>query len=721
MSNPFSTLDMDRIKALFQPRSIAVLGASNDPVKIGGRPIRYLKEGGFAGQILPVNARRDVVQGLTAYPSISEVPGEVDLAIIALPAQLVVDAVRACANKGVRSVILFSAGFAEISEEGARMQAKITAIANSTGMRILGPNCLGAINLRLGMIATFTSGIEGGLAQPGRIGFVSQSGALGSHCFAAFRERGMGLSYWVTTGNECDIEFADCLAYLAQDPDTDVIAAYIEGCRDGDKLRAALALARENRKPVVVLKVGESEIGAEAAASHTASLAGSDSVYDAVFRQYGVLRAHSISEFTELTYAGTTCLFPTGNRIGLATVSGGVGVMMADKAATLGLDVAPMPESAQRRMKQRWEPAGVRNPVDTTAQVTSDPDLLREFLELMFEEGGYDAIVLFLAHTGLVKATSDRLREYLIPLRKRYPDRLILISTLCKPEIRADYEADGFHVFEDPSMAVQAAAALMNLGREFARTDVEPEGSARIAATRVRLPTEALNEHAAKQLLAAAGVPVVEERVVRSAEEAAAAAAAFGAAVVLKIISPDILHKTEAGGVLLGITGAEAARAGYDEILARVRHNAPSARHEGVLVSRMIRGGIETLIGVQRDSVFGPVVAFGLGGIFVETLKDVALRTAPFGLEEAHAMIRQIKAYPLLVGARGQAPADVEALAQALVAVARFAWDNRDRLESLDLNPFLVLPKGEGAVAVDALIVYQTSARAMPAHEANAL
>lgn len=718
MSESSTALDLDRIKALFQPRSVAVLGASDDPTKIGGRPIRYLKSAGFAGRILPVNARRDTVQDLPAYPTIGDVPGEVDLAIVALPASLVVEAIQACADKGVRSVILFSAGFAEISEEGKQAQAKITAIARESGMRILGPNCLGAINLRLGMIATFTSGMEGGFAQPGRIGFVSQSGALGSHCFAAFRERGLGFSYWVTTGNECDIEFADCLAYLAQDPDTDVIAAYIEGCRDGDKLRAALELARKNRKPVVLLKVGQSEIGAQAAASHTASLAGADAVYDAVFNQYGVLRAYSISEFMELTYACTTTTFPNGNRIGLATVSGGVGVMMADAAALHGLDVAPMPEDSQRRMKQRWEPAAVRNPVDTTAQVTSDRDLLREFMEEMLEHGKYDAIVLFLAHTGLVKETSDRLRSYLTPLRQKYPDRLLLISTLCKPEIRRDYEADGLPVFEDPSMAVQAAAELMRLGRMFAEESAAP--AARFNAPTVCLPAEMVNEHAAKQLLAQAGVPVVEERVVQSADQAAKAAAEIGTPVVLKIVSPDILHKTEAGGVLLNIASPEAAAEGYDQILARVKAKLPQARIDGVLVSKMVRGGVETLIGVQRDPVFGPVVAFGLGGIFVEILKDVALRTAPFGLAEAHAMIRQIKGYPLLAGARGQQPADVEALAQALVNVSQLAWDNRDRLETLDINPFIVMPEGQGAFAVDALIVPQGSSEEAVEHEAHA-
>ncbi|WP_218573003.1 acetate--CoA ligase family protein [Pseudomonas sp. gcc21] len=688
---------------------MAVLGASDDTGKIGGRPIRYLKESGFQGRILPINPRRNQVQGLDAYPSIETAPGEIDLAIVALPSHLVIESIQACADRGVRAVILFSAGFAEIGVEGLRAQQQITEISRASGMRILGPNCLGAINLRHGMIGTFTSGMEGGLPAPGRIGFVSQSGALGSHCFAAFRERGLGFSYWVTTGNECDIEFADCLAFLAQDPDTDVIAAYIEGCRDGEKLKQALAIARKHRKPVVVLKVGQSEIGAQAAASHTASLAGSDAVYEAVFQQYGVCRAHSITEFMEMTYACLGRRFPVGKRIGLATVSGGVGVMMADKASELGLDVAPMPASAQARMKERWAPAAVVNPVDTTAQVTSDRELLSDFVELMLDQGNYDAVVIFLAHTGLVKETSDRLRDQLRPLRERYPKRLIMVTTLCRPEVRADYEADGLPVFEDPTMAVQAAGTLMRLGRDF-ETPLQVSAPDTSRTSQLSLPPQELNEFTAKQYLARAGVPIVEERLAESAEAAVSAADVLGYPVVLKVVSPDILHKTEAGGVMLGLSDSAQVFDGYQKILARVHERVPDARIDGILVSRMVDGGTETLIGVQRDPVFGPVVAFGLGGIFVETLKDVALRAAPFGLTEAHAMIRQIKGYALLTGARDRPPADLDALAQALVVVSELAWHNRDTLEGLDINPFIVMPKGEGTVAVDALIIPRADA-----------
>lgn len=707
MSVSGDVFDFKGLKAMFQPASIAVLGASESPKKIGARPIRYLKRSGYAGRILPVNPGREVVQELPAYPSIGAVPEAVDLAIIALPAGVVIDAVRECADAGVKSVIIFSAGFAESGTEAGRAaQAEIGAIARETGMRVLGPNCNGAINLQMGMIGAFTTGLESGLGKPGRIGFVSQSGALGSHFFAAIRERGLGFGYWITTGNECDIEFADALAFLAQDPDTDVIAAYVEGARDGDKLRAALALAAQYRKPVVLLKAGRSEVGAQAAASHTGSLAGSDAVYAAIFEQYGVRRAYTVTEFVELTYACTQRRFPASNRIGIATVSGGAGVMMADRAEELGLDVAPMPEVSQQRMKERWPAAGVANPVDTTGQVVTDLNLLDDFMEIMLGEGGYESLVLFLAHKGLVKKNADEIREHLRGIRAAYPDRLLIISALCTPEVRADFEADGFLVFEDPVAAIDRVAALHDFARSFDTVNHMLETDAATPARHVPvLPAGAINEYQAKRLLADVGIRAPEEALVDSAQAAEAAVARMdGGPAVLKIVSAEIQHKTECGGVALNVTADNAARE-YEALIERVRAHHPDAAIDGVLVCRMLSGGVETLIGVQRDPIFGPVVAFGLGGIFVETLKDVALRAAPFGRDTADAMIRQIKGYPLLAGARGRAPCDLEALADALVAVSQFAAAHADAIETIDINPYVVRSEGEGGDALDALII----------------
>lgn len=481
------------------------------------------------------------------------------------------------------------------------------------------------------MIGTFTSGIEGGLPQPGRIGFVSQSGALGPHCFAAFRERGLGFGYWVTTGNECDIEFVDCLAFLAQDPDTDVIAAYIEGCRDGEKHKAALELARQNHKPVVILKVGQSEIGAKAAATHTASLAGANAVYGAVFKQYGACRVFSITELIETTYACLGRRFPAGKRIGLMTVSGGVGVMMADAAHALYLDVAPMAAEAQARMKQGWPPVATANPVDTTAQVTSDRALLGEFLEQMLSEGDYDILAVFLAHSGLVKSASDQIRKHIRPLRERCSDRLILVPALCTPDIRVGYEADGLPVFDDPTLAVQIATRLTELGRSFAMEgmDTPEQITDTHRAAMVEVPNEPINEKLATGLLRRAGVPSVSRTPEQSTGEAVDAVDSFGYPVVLKIVSPDIVHKGKHGGVLLDLSTADRVRAGYAEIIANVRRHAPQARIDALLVTPIIHDSVETLIGVQQNPTFGPVVAFGLGGIFVETLGDIALRPAP--------------------------------------------------------------------------------------------
>ena len=701
----------DGLELLFRPASVAVLGASIDPSKIGGRPVRYLKEAGFRGSLYPVNPKYKEVQGLTAYPSVGAIEEPIELAIIALPAHAVVEAVRACSAKGVRAALIFSAGFAEIGDEGRRMQEEIASIARSSGIRILGPNCLGVMNPRNGVIATFSAGIESGNPSEGRIGFVSQSGAFGSHCFAAAREKGLGFSSWVTTGNESDVEFSDCLAYLALDEDTEVIAAYLEGCRDGDKLKRSLEIAHENRKPVVILKVGASEIGAEAAASHTAALVGSDEVYDALFRQYNAHRVRSVSELLDVAYACTAGIFPTKGKIGLITVSGGIGIVMADAASTAGLDVAALPEPAQEKLRRLWAPAAVRNPVDTTAQPLNDPALTSKFLEIMLQEGGYDLSINFLTHVGLSKPLADRFHALLAPVRKKFPECVAVVSMLASPEVRKVFEDDGFLVFEEPTAAIAASAALIKIGRGFTRASKaappQPSPSAK------PIPDYPLNERESKLLLSEADIRVVEDRLTQSAEEAAEAAEELGFPVALKVASSDVWHKSDAGGVVLGLDSAPAVRKSFPRLLERVRVSAPEAHVEGVLVTPMVEGGMETILGVRDDPLFGPTVVFGLGGVFVEVLSDVAFRIAPFGEQEAHAMIREIRGHPLLEGARGRKRADIAALARSLARLSVFAAENAGKFDSIDINPFIVLPEGQGAVAADALIVPKADSRSI--------
>ena len=699
----------------FAPRSIAVIGASDDPTKIGGRPIRNLILGGYDGRILPINPSYERVQGLRAFAHIAEVGDPADLAIVSLPASKVPDAVRACASSGVKAAIVFSAGFSEASEEGARAQAEILTIAQATGLRLLGPNCMGTINTRNGVLATFTSGIVEQAPQPGGISLASQSGAFGSHCLALMRERGLALNLWATTGNQCDVEVADFLAYMAADPATDVIIGSIEGVHNARRLVEAFDIARRNRKPMIVMKVGTSEAGAAAMASHTASLAGSDAIFDAIVRHYGVYRARTIDELMDVAYVASRGRFPKNSGLGVVTVSGGVGVLMADAAAEAGAELQPLPEATQDSLRRLVPFAGTRNPVDVTAQILNDPDLIEPMLKLLLDEGHYSSVVIFLSHLGLNPAIIAKLLPGLKRVADRYSDRYLSISLLSHPDVRADLETAGYTVFEDPTRAVRAASALARFKQSFEAPRRSGISLPEAAAIK---PGARYTEYEGKQFLRDAGLRVTQERVATSADDAVRCAAEIGFPVVLKIVSPDIAHKSDVGGVMLDLKDATAVRSGYAEIRDRVAIGVPGASIDGVLVAEMVPAGVETVLGVVRDPLFGPVVMFGLGGIFVEVLRDVVFKPAPFGVEDARDMIDQVRGSALLHGVRGSPPADIDALAEALSNLSLFAAANAATIASIDINPFLVLPHGQGAIAVDAFI--ETVAANAAVHESCA-
>lgn len=694
------------LDALFQPRSIAVIGASATPAKIGGRPIAALKRLGYAGEIYPVNPTAPEIQGLPAYPTVQAIGRPVDLVIVAVPAPMVLDALRDAAAAGVKAAVVFSSGFAEVDEAGRAMQAEITALARETGLRILGPNCLGVMSGDNAVYASFTPVIDQGLTPRGGIGLVSQSGAFGGFAYAMARQRGLGLSHWVTTGNESDIDLAACLEWLVDDSATRVILAYMEGCRDGPALIRALKKARAARKPVVIVKVGRTDLGAAAAASHTAALAGADAIYDAVFRQFGVYRAATIEEAFDVAYAASVAGLPRGRTLGMLTVSGGAGVLMADAAATYGLEAPPMPQAAQDQILARISFASARNPVDVTGQVGSDPELTPLAYRLMLGDAGYDSLVVFLSAAGLSAGAPGSV-QLAVDMRARFPDRIIAISSLFPPDLQRQMDEAGVLTFADPSRAVMAIAALAQIADATGAAEIAEQPSAP-----VELPSGAVDEAAALAVLSAAGIPTVPLRLARSADEAVSAAEALGYPVVAKIVSADILHKTEIGGVALNLADAQAVRDAYAAVTARARSARPDAAIAGVLIAPMVRGGVECILGVQRDPVFGPMVMFGLGGVMVEALRDVSFRLAPFGLEEAHRMIDEIRTRAVLDGWRGRPAADVDALARALVALSRFAAAAGERLESVDINPFLARPPGEGALALDAVLIARGAAAA---------
>jgi len=685
---------------LLCPGSVAILGASGDPNRISGRPLRYLIEGGFKGAIYPVNPKRDEVQGVKSYATLADLPETPDVALLFVPAAATEQAVRDCVAKGVKAAIICSAGYAESGDEGLAMQDRIIAIARAGRLRLLGPNCLGVFNSGIGFFGTFTQSLDRDKPEPGPIGIVSQSGAYGSHIATLVRMRGLGVRYWITTGNEADIDVAECLEWMAGQDDVKVIMAYVEGVRCGARFRAALDLARRNRKPVIMMKVGRSDVGARAASSHTASLAGSDAIYDALFRQYGVHRATTTEEQVDVAYACSRGVFPAGNKLGVVTLSGGAGVLISDAAERHGLDVAPMPDGARKVLKELLPFATVDNPVDTTAQALNDMSLLSRNLEVMLEQGGYDMMVGFFSTLPMTRTLAAPLKEAIIAGCVGHPDQIVALEMIGPPdEVRA-YEDAGFLVFEDADRAVQALGAM-------ARFPAAWDGLEQIPPIAAAAPVAsgALSEHAAKTLLAQVGVPFLTEAVVKDEQAATDAANRAGLPVVMKIVSPDIEHKTEIGGVLVGVNTPDAVADGYRTLIERAALHCPDARIEGVLIAPMAPDGVETIVGVNRDLVFGPAVMFGLGGVHVEVLQDVVFRLAPFGRREAMAMIDQIRGRAILSGVRGAAESDVDALANLLVILSQFAAAHTDDIETIDLNPVRVLEKGRGVVALDALIV----------------
>jgi acetate---CoA ligase (ADP-forming) len=691
------------IAHLLSPRSVAIVGASSDPGRIGGRPVHYYRQAGFAGRVYPINPNRDEVQGYQAYPTIDSVPGPIDLAVIAIPAAQVAASIEQCAGKGAKAAVVFSAGFAEIGAQGAALQREVLAVASRCGMRLLGPNCLGLFNARIGHFATFSSFPESGLAVPGRVGLVTQSGAYGTHVLMQARARRIGVNIWVSTGNEVDLDVAALIEALANDADTDVIACYLEGVRHAPTLMSALGAAHAARKPVILMKVGRSAVGAQAAVSHTASLAGSDAIFEAALGSYGVERVDTTERFLDLTYAASRARLPRGNRLGIVTISGGAGVLMADAAEAEGLEVPPLPIAAQHRLLAVNPLGSARNPVDVTGQALNNIDLVRQHVAALFEDAIYDCAVGFFTAWPAISNLGPKLQLALREGTQGRAERPMALVILAPADIVQAYEADGFLVFEDPSRAIAALGAMFRLS---VRLNAQPRRSApaRVPLAGL-LPQRRLSEVEAKQLLSQAGISLLPERLVESADAARDAAATLGCPVAMKIVSSEITHKTELGGVVLDVASPDAAAAAFGQLMAALARGAPGARIEGVLVSPMVKDGVEVILAAKNDAVFGPVTMVGIGGIFVEVLKDVALRIGAVDADEARRMLKELKGYALLAGARGRPAADLDAAADTIAAFSAYALANAGRFESIEINPLLVRAHGHGAVALDALIV----------------
>lgn len=693
------------LDAVFRPRSIAVIGASQDVTKIGGRPLQLLQKYGFEGPIYPVNKSGGTVQSLAAFTSVRDVPGPVDLAIIAVPAGAAVEAAQECAATGVKAVVILSAGFAEVGAEGTQMQRRLIDIAAQSGMRILGPNCLGSIGIATRSIATFSIMIEEVLPASGPVGIVSQSGNLGSFTMRMASQRGVGISNFMATGNECDVDISDGIAWMARDPATKVILCCLETCRSGTKFQAALQMARQAGKPVVVLKIGSSEAGSAAAASHTGALAGSDAVFDVVFRNAGAVRVSSIEQLIDMAHALSVVgkdRLPKGDRVALVAASGGFGVMMADSASRNGLSLPRLGKETQERILQIVPYAAPYNPVDTTAQVSSRPELFRDVLSAVAVDPVCDTVIVLMSSSLFVPRLRAIYLEALAGLRRAHPDKLVVLCCSGPADTIAQINDMGFATIQGIDAVCAAVGALVRLGASRDAANGQPA----VEKVRNDLPASAFSgENEAKKVLAQAGIAILEERVVSDKAKLLTAAAEIGYPVVIKIVSADIAHKTEVGGVVVGLQNADELAQAYDTMLANVGKTAPEARIDGVLVVKMAGTGTELILGTKNDTIFGPVVMVGLGGIFAEVMQDVALQIAPVTEATALSMIRSLKAFPILDGARGRARADINAAASAIAALSRLAVAQAGVIGEIDINPLLVSREGEGAVALDALFV----------------
>ncbi len=697
----------DTIQRLIHPRSIAVVGASADLSKVNGRPLKHLIDKGYPGRILPVNPKYPQIAGLPCFASIAALPEVADLAIVAVPASQVLESLDALGRRGVRAAVIFSSGFGETGADGLAMERALVDCARSHGMVLCGPNCLGFINAFDKVYATFSQYADGDTGA-GPIAFVTQSGAFGTAIAALARQRGLGLGYFINTGNQADLDFSELMLGVVDDPRIRVAAGYLEGLEDGAMLIRLARRCQELDKPLVLTKVGRMASGQRAAASHTGALAVADTVFDAVLRQYGVLRARNEEQMLDMLQALAQPRRSVGRGLGIVTQSGGAGVMMADRAEEVGLTLAQLADATRSRLAELMPAFGsADNPVDVTGQFVARPELLCESFVALLDD---PQVHVGIAWLQLMTRHVDVLVRIFCEVRDRSTKPFFVCWVAAPQEALERLRAEGIVVFTAGERAVEAAAALTQYD------DFRREAHARLpiaAAAGSPLPERVADgvqpSVQATAWLRAAGVPMARVSLARDADEAAAQWHAAGGAVALKIESPDITHKTEIGGVILKLDDEAAVRGAFRTLVDRARAAAPEARLDGVLVQRMAQGHLELVVGARRDPVFGMVIMVGLGGVLVEVLKDVVFRHAPFGPEEGLAMLRELRMGALLDGVRGRPGVDRAAIARLLSDLSRWATAAQERLAELDLNPVLV--GAEGPCAVDCVMVLEQRTR----------
>ena len=702
------------LSAIFEPTSVAVVGASEDPVKFGGRVLAYLSTRQWQGRVVPVHPRLSSVQGHKAAPDIASIDGTIDLAVIAAPQAVVETTILQCVAAGVRAAVVFASGYAEAGETGRQRQRELVATAARGGLRIVGPNCIGVVNARRHFAATFATMWLDGWDAPGVVSIVSQSGAMASYFYVMLRDRGLGIATWCSTGNEGDIDVAECIAYAARDSGTRVVLAALEGVTDGARLLAALNEARAAGKPVILLKLGRSQVGRAAAASHTGALSGEGRIFDAAVRQAGAIVASTFSEAVDVAAAFVTAPLARGRRLGIVSASGGGGIMAADRAENVGLEVAELDHALRTKLDELLPGGNSRNPVDVTAMVLTDMELMVAPIALVAASPDVDALVVFLTSAFRTDIMVEKLIARLHAHGVHECGKPVMLTTTASPQGFARLHAAGFPSYVEPVHSVDALAILCNWRENAAQASV---AGSNVLFDPLQLPRhvvlpESLDEASLLTLFGHYGIPVAPTARVTSQDAAIARAAEFGPVVAMKLSVPGLAHKSELGGVMLGIRNEAQVTQAWAALSAKAAtfHGA-EVTLPSVIVQRQMLGVAELMLGMRRDPSFGAVIMVGLGGKWVEILDDVAIRIAPVDAQQANAMLQSLRGAPALAGARGQPAADLQAAVLAIVAFSRFAAD-ASGVATAEINPFVLGRKGEGGWAVDAKLVPLAQANA---------
>ena len=689
------TASRDKIRRLMAATRVAVVGASNDPTKLTGRPIAYMLRRGFKGEIIPVNPTRSEVQGLKAYPSLAAIEQPVDLAIVGTAAAQVEQVLEEGVKSSVKSFVVLSSGFSEHDSEGARRQSRLTELARQHNIGVVGPNCLGVINAETGLIASFTTAMEENVLTAGGFGFAGQSGALGAYWLDLVLQARLGVSRWITTGNECDIDVAASLGMLVDDPLTKVIGVYVEDIKDGPAFRNALRDAARAKKPVFLIKAGRSLVGAAAAASHTGAIAGEDRVYQACFDQFGAVRVASITEMIDAAKLVLHGAVPADGRIGVLSVSGGAGVMLADAIESVGLGFpAFRSETAKALSATLPSYSKPHNPVDLTANVLANTEMFRKTLAVISGAVELDACILFI---GLMHSISKVLTESILAARAGSNRSFIVVWIGARSENVARLDAAGIPVYADIPQAVTALAQACRATRG--------QYKAASLADAPPLPPPAKNSvqltewKSKAKLREIGGISLPASAMVQSTDEVAGALVGLRAPYVAKLQSPNMPHKSEHGGVILNLPDTGAVAEAVATLLAR-GHDA-KIECDGVLIEQMVGFDVELIAGFRRDAVFGETLMVGRGGVEVELSPDVALGLLPLSADELVALLRSLRSARLFDGFRGRPPVEVAAIARVLAGIGEWFLAN-STFNEIEINPLVA--RGTDVIALDALI-----------------